>query len=171
MRGAIPALALVLAGAVPGGATAVDPACAMRMAASVSLAVRHRLDGGNGAWFVTWELGGDAFAEAPWPHALSLFCLGASWGAGGALEGEDGMCRLSGEAGRLFARLRQVEGTPREAALGFVAFGGQGLYAGLYAGPEATLTARRTLDLAAAAPSVRGEMTLCLDRADARAPE
>jgi hypothetical protein len=134
------------------------PAIVQRMTAEFDYALRNRLVDRDAFWFATYELRGHAFPNDGTVPAFDLSCVGASWGNEQDIIGEEAMCRLSGEAGVIFARLTDIKDMRGETVLEFSLNGGRGVFAGL--GGRAT--AHRALDLSGERPTGRGTMLLRL---------
>lgn len=153
-----PCAAMVLIALCIGSATASEPVV-VRMTGEFDYALRNRLEDRDGFWFATYEIAGHAFPNHAALPSFTLSCLGAAWGAGGALGGEEGVCRFAdGSAAALFARIVAAEGTAAGAQLRFVLSAGRGLFAG-YGG---SATAERAIDFTGERPTGKGSMTLRL---------
>jgi hypothetical protein len=152
------AFAAALLSALTAGQAVSEPVV-VRMTAGFDYALRNRLEDRNGFWFATYEITGDAFFNDGSLPSLSLSCLGAAWGAGNVLGGEEAACRLSdGPAAALFARVIAVDGTSGDAQLRFHLHGGRGRFAG-YGG---TGTAHRAIDFTGERPTGKGSMSMRL---------
>jgi hypothetical protein len=129
------------------------------MTGEFDYALRNRLEDRDGFWFATYEITGHAFPNHAALPSFTLSCLGAAWGAGKDLAGEESLCRLAdGPAAALFARVIAVEGTAAGAELRFALSGGRGLFAG-YGGSG---TAERAMDFSGERPTGKGSMVLRL---------
>jgi len=129
-----------------------------RMTAEFDYALRNRIEDRDGFWFATFELRGHAFPNDKADRSFALACIGAAWGHGASLAGEEAVCRLSDDAGVVFGRVRAVDGSAEAATLALDLHGGRGSFAG-HAGRG---TAERAMDLSGERPSGRGRMTLRL---------
>ncbi len=159
MRGLVFAVLLSLAAPSMAGASRNEaPEVVRRMTAEFDYALRNRLVDRDGFWFATYELRGHAFPNDGAAQALDLSCIGAAWGNERDIAGEEALCRLSGDAGALFARLVEIRDTRSETVLDFSLHGGRGVFAGL--GGRAT--AQRALDFTGERPTGRGMMLLRL---------
>jgi hypothetical protein len=141
-----------------GTATAAEPVV-VRMTAGFDYALRNRIEDRDGFWFATYEMTGHAYPNNGALPALTLTCLGAAWGAGNGLRGEEAVCRFAdGPAAALFARVVEVEGTAGDAQLRVQLSAGRGLFAG-YGG---TGSLHREMDFSGERPTGKGSMTLRL---------
>jgi hypothetical protein len=121
--------------------------------------LRNRIEDRDRFWFATYEITGHAFPNGGSLPSLTLTCLGAAWGAGSALGGEEAMCRFAdGPAAAPFARVVVAEGTAGDAQLRFTLSAGRGLFAG-YGG---TGSAHRAMDFSGERPTGKGSMALRL---------
>jgi hypothetical protein len=150
----VPALAAALAAAPEASGETI----VRRMTAECEYAVRNRIEDRDGFWFATFALRGHAFPNERADRSFALACIGAAWGNGGALGGEEAVCRLADDQGVLFGRVRGTDGTATAATLALDIYGGRGSFAG-YAG---SASAERAMDLTGERPSGRGLMTLRL---------
>lgn len=139
-------------------ATAAEPVV-VRMTGEFDYALRNRIEDRDGFWFATYEITGHAFPNDRSMAALTLSCLGAAWGMGAMLGGEETLCRFAdGPAALLFARVVEAEGPAGATRLRFHVHGGRGLFAG-YGG---SATAERAMDFSGERPTGKGSMALRL---------
>ncbi|WP_291298664.1 hypothetical protein [Elioraea sp.] len=150
--------AMILLALGIGNATAAEPAV-VRMTGEFDYALRNRIEDRDGFWFATYEIKGHAFPNDRSLPTFTLSCLGAAWGAGSVLGGEEAMCRFAnGQAAALFARVVSAAGTAGETQLGFQLSAGRGLFAG-YGG---TGSALRAMDFSGERPTGKGSMAVRL---------